>query len=221
MASLIKSPISRSELAEIVATCAISSRDEIGLAIASISLTTCWAAARMPRLRSEGFMPAATAFTPSAKMALVRTVAVVVPSPAASFVRVATCRTSCAPMFSNLSLNSMFLATVTPSFVILGAPYGWSRIAFRPFGPKVTLTASASWSTPLNMSALPSVPKLISLPLIWRIPLASGRAPRLSKGCILSFAGGGAAVLCTVTVVTVTLRVDAAGAASARGNVPR
>ena len=108
------------------------------------------------------------------------------PSPAMSLVLLATCRTSCAPMFSNLSLNSMFLATVTPSFVILGAPYGWSRIAFRPFGPKVTLTASASWSTPLNMSALPSVPKLISLPLMALACLASGRAPRLSKGCILS-----------------------------------
>ena len=79
MASLIKSPISRSLFAEIVATCAISSLVLMGFDISSISLTTCCAAAWMPLLRSEGFMPAATAFTPSAKIALVRTVAVVVP----------------------------------------------------------------------------------------------------------------------------------------------
>lgn len=111
---------------------------------------------------------------PSEKMARVSTVAVVVPSPAMSFVLEATCRTSAAPMFTKLwgmdpwigevsdrrvtcmvcptthptrpdtftptyrSLNSMLLATVTPSFVILGAPKGWSMMAFRPLGPSVT-----------------------------------------------------------------------------------
>jgi hypothetical protein len=39
---------------------------------------------------------------PSEKMARVRTVAVVVPSPAMSFVLEATCRTSAAPMFTKL-----------------------------------------------------------------------------------------------------------------------
>jgi hypothetical protein len=55
-------------------------------------------------------------------MARASTVAVVVPSPATSFVLLATWRTSCAPMFMKRSLNSIDLATVTPSLVILGAP---------------------------------------------------------------------------------------------------
>ena len=93
-------------------------------------------------------MPAATALQPSEKMARVSTVAVVVPSPAMSLVLLATCRTSCAPMFMKRSLNSMLFATVTPSFVILGAPNDWSSTALRPFGPSVTETASASLSTP-------------------------------------------------------------------------
>lgn len=57
-------------------------------------------------------------------------------------------RHSCVCLFSNparpnkftthRSLNSMLLATVTPSLVILGAPKGWSMMAFRPLGPSVT-----------------------------------------------------------------------------------
>ena len=35
----------------------------------------------------------------------------------------------------------MDLATVTPSLVILGAPYGWAMIALRPLGPSVTYYA--------------------------------------------------------------------------------
>jgi hypothetical protein len=57
----------------------------------------------MPRFRSIGFMPAATAFRPSRTMAWASTVAVVVPSPAMSEVWEATSLTICAPMFSNLS----------------------------------------------------------------------------------------------------------------------
>ena len=50
-------------------------------------------------------MPDATphrTLQPSEKMARVSTVAVVVPSPAMSFVLEATCRTSAAPMFTKL-----------------------------------------------------------------------------------------------------------------------
>ncbi len=54
-------------------------------------------------------------------MAWARTVAVVVPSPAMSFVLEATSRSICAPMFSNLSFSSISLATVTPSLVIAGS----------------------------------------------------------------------------------------------------
>jgi len=49
-------------------------------------------------------------------------VAVVVPSPATSFVLLATYFINDAPIFMNLSENSIALATVTPSFVIFGAP---------------------------------------------------------------------------------------------------
>ena len=55
-------------------------------------------------------------------MACASTVAVVVPSPAMSDVLLATSRTICAPMFSIGSLRSISLATVTPSFVIVGEP---------------------------------------------------------------------------------------------------
>ena len=77
-------------------------------------------------------------------MACASTVAVVVPSPAMSDVLLATSRTIWAPMFSNGSLNSISLATVTPSFVMVGAPNFFSRTTLRPFGPRVTLTALAS-----------------------------------------------------------------------------
>jgi len=76
----------------------------------------------IPLLRSIGFKPAVTDLQPSLKMALARTVAVVVPSPASSLVLEATDFTKEAPIFSNLSENSMLLATVTPSLVIFGPP---------------------------------------------------------------------------------------------------
>mmetsp|Transcript_11197 Transcript_11197/g.33436 ORF Transcript_11197/g.33436 Transcript_11197/m.33436 type:complete len:233 (+) Transcript_11197:1504-2202(+) len=164
MASEIKAPISCSLFAEIVATWAISALVEMGFERALSDSTTESAAYWIPRRRSIGFIPAATALHPSEKMARVNTVAVVVPSPATSLVLFATCRTSCAPMFMKRSRNSMFLATVTPSLVIFGAPYGWSRTALRPLGPRVTETASASLSTPCSMRARPSVPNPNSLP---------------------------------------------------------
>mmetsp|Transcript_21131 Transcript_21131/g.38360 ORF Transcript_21131/g.38360 Transcript_21131/m.38360 type:complete len:242 (-) Transcript_21131:11-736(-) len=164
MASAINSPISRSLLAEMVATWVICSLVST-LELISLRLATTLSTARvMPRRRSMGFMPAATALQPSLKMARVSTVAVVVPSPAWSFVLLATCRTSCAPMFINLSENSMLFATVTPSLVIFGGPYGCSSTALRPFGPRVTWTASASLSTPASIMPRPSVPKRRSLP---------------------------------------------------------
>ena len=76
----------------------------------------------MPRLRSIGFIPAATSFSPSFMIDAASTVAVVVPSPARSLVFEATSRTIWAPMFSNLSESSISLATVTPSLVMRGAP---------------------------------------------------------------------------------------------------
>ena len=51
-------------------------------------------------------------------------------------------------MFSNLSSNSISLATETPSLVTVGAPNDLSKTTFLPLGPKVTLTASARMLTP-------------------------------------------------------------------------
>ena len=156
-------PISASPLAEIVPTCATSS--EVVMAFErDASVATMLSTARsIPRLRSIGFMPAATAFAPSWAIDWARTVAVVVPSPAMSLALEATSRTICAPMFSNLSLSSMSLATVTPSLVIRGAPKAFSRTTLRPFGPRVTFTAFASVSTPRIMPARASEPNFTSL----------------------------------------------------------
>jgi hypothetical protein len=59
---------------------------------------------------------------------------VVLPSPAWSLVLLATPFTSCAPRLWYLSSNSIDFATVTPSFVIFGAPYDCSMATFRPCG---------------------------------------------------------------------------------------
>src|SRR5262245_45237576 len=56
-------------------------------------------------------------------------------------------------MFSNLSASSISLATVTPSFVMFGAPQDFSSTTLRPRGPRVTVTASAKMFTPLSTLA--------------------------------------------------------------------
>src|SRR3990167_6456330 len=155
----IISPISRWPLAEIVPTWAISSLVFTFLAWWGRSPTTWVTALSMPRLRSIGFMPAATRFMPSRTMAWARTVAVVVPSPAVSFAFEATSRSIWAPMFSSLSSSSISLATVTPSFVVRGAPNDFSMTTLRPFGPSVTFTAFARMSTPRSIFSRASAPK--------------------------------------------------------------
>jgi hypothetical protein len=102
-------------------------------------------------LTAIGLWPAATSLLPSWKIACASTVAVVVPSPATSDVLLATSRTICAPMFSNLSSSSISLATVTPSLVTTGAPKLFSITTLRPLGPSVTLTAFASLSRPARI----------------------------------------------------------------------
>src|SRR5437016_9898227 len=81
-------------------------------------------------------------------MACASTTEVVVPSPAMSLVLVAASLRSCAPMFSNGSSSSTSRATVTPSWVTVGAPNFLSSATLRPFGPSVVLTALAMMSTP-------------------------------------------------------------------------
>ena len=107
---------------EIAQVGAISALVETFFETFLMSPTTDSTAMSMPRRKSIGFIPAATALTPSRTIAWASTVAVVVPSPAWSLVRVATSLTICAPMFSNLSESSISLATVTPSLVMRGAP---------------------------------------------------------------------------------------------------
>src|SRR5687767_9431178 len=151
IASAMILPMSLSELAEIEPTWAISFELEHGRETFFSSSTTAATALSMPRLRSIGFIPEATNFMPSRTIAWARTVAVVVPPPATSEVLEATSFTICAPMFSNLSFSSISFATETPSLVTVGAPNERSSTTLRPFGPRVTLTASARMFTPAIM----------------------------------------------------------------------
>src|SRR6478736_280667 len=160
-------PMNESPFAEIVPTWAISSFEVTFFECFFRSATTASTAASMPRFRSIGFMPAATALTPSLTIAWARTVAVVVPSPAASFCLEATSRTICAPIFSNLSESSISLATVTPSLVMRGAPNDFSMTTLRPFGPKVTFTALARMSTPRSILSRASVENRTSFAAIF------------------------------------------------------
>src|SRR5215831_7093693 len=166
MASERNLPISASPLAEMVPTCAISSFEVTFFEFFLSSSTTVSTARSMPRLRSIGFMPAATALAPSLTMAAASTVAVVVPSPAMSEVFEATSRTICAPMFSNLSSSSISLATVTPSLVMRGAPNDLSSTTLRPFGPSVTFTALLRMSTPRSILSRASTENFTSFAAI-------------------------------------------------------
>src|SRR6516164_5341652 len=166
IASAIFSPIIFSPLAAIAPTWAISSEVLIFFERRLRSETASTTARSMPRFRSIGFIPAATALAPSRTMVWASTVAVVVPSPAMSLVFDATSRTIWAPMFSNLSSSSISLATVTPSLVMRGAPNDLSRTTLRPFGPSVTLTALARMSTPRSILSRASVENLTSLAAI-------------------------------------------------------
>ena len=121
IASAIKFPISLL-FAEILATLAISSFPFTGELISFIPFTASSTALSIPLFIAIGSPPAATFFTPSFTIACASTVAVVVPSPATSFVFVETSLTKRAPIFSKLSSSSISFAIVTPSFVINGAP---------------------------------------------------------------------------------------------------
>src|SRR2546426_135742 len=159
-------PMVSSPLAEMVPTWAISFGSLVALESFFSSATTASTALSMPRLISIGLLPAATSLAPSRKIAWARTVAVVVPSPATSEVLDATSLTICAPMFSNLFSSSISLATVTPSLVMVGEPNDFSITTFRPLGPSVTLTASASVLTPLRIASRARTSKRISLAIL-------------------------------------------------------
>ncbi len=92
-------PISES-LAEMVATWAFSALVLTGFEPLPSSLTTTCTALSMPRWIDLELAPAVMLRMPSLSRDWVRTIAVVVPSPALSLVLVATSFTSWAPMFS-------------------------------------------------------------------------------------------------------------------------
>src|SRR5260370_29746148 len=73
----------------------------------------------------------------------------------------------------------------TPSLVIVGAPHFFSSTTFRPFGPRVTFTASASWFMPRSRPRLASSLNAIILAAIGSSPpetmwllYGSSRRPR-------------------------------------------
>src|SRR5437588_452889 len=117
----------------------------------------------MPSFSCIGLAPAATFRKPSVIMVWARRVAVVVPSPATSFVFVATSRRSCAPVFSQGSLSSISRTIVTPSLVTVGAPNFFSRTTLRPFGPRVIRTAWATVSIPFFRPCRASTSKATAL----------------------------------------------------------
>ncbi len=157
MASAISLPIS-SLPEETVATRAMSAEPETFLLSATMASTAVLTALSMPFFTTMGFAPEVTFFIPSRTRAWASRVAVVVPSPAASLVLVATSFTSWAPMFSKAQSSSISLAMVTPSLVIRGLPNFLSSTTLRPLGPRVILTVSASWSMPDWSAFLASSP---------------------------------------------------------------
>src|SRR3954449_1298976 len=60
---------------------------------------------------------------------------------------------------------------LTPSLVMVGAPHFFSRTTLRPFGPSVTLTASASWFIPRSSPRRASSLKAISFGISQRFLL--------------------------------------------------
>ena len=179
MASAMTSPTARSR-AEMVATRAISSLPEISLLCFLIDSTASSTACSMPRLMAIGLAPAATMRRPSRTMAWASRVAVVVPSPAMSFVLVATSFTSWAPWFSNTSSSSISRAMVTPSLVMVGAPNFLSSTTYRPLGPRVILTASASAFTPRSSARRASSLYFSSLATLRQPPLYFSTTARIS-----------------------------------------
>ena len=157
MASEIMVPTSMLPPAETDATLA-SSSSETSLDRSFKTSMSFATVVSMPRVSCTGLVPAMTIFMPSVIIAAESTVAVVVPSPAKSFVFCAAWRTRRAPVFSTGSASSTSFATVTPSLTILGEPYLDSSTTLRPLGPSVTPTTCASLSTPrcIFLSAAPS-----------------------------------------------------------------
>ncbi len=168
MASAIIEPISASA-AEMPATWAIWLLSSTSAETALMPSTAAATPASMPFLSDMGLAPAATLRRPSRTIDQASTVAVVVPSPATSSVFLATSLTSSAPIRSRGSSRSISLAIETPSLVIVGAPHFLSSTTLRPFGPRVTRTASASWFMPRSRARRASSSNWMVLAM-WVVP---------------------------------------------------
>ena len=184
MASETMRPISGSR-EDTVATWATASEPDTGVAAARRYSTAAAEAFSMPLPMAMGLAPATTLRRPSRMSAWASTVAVVVPSPAMSLVLVATDLTSWAPRFANGSSSSISRAMDTPSLVTVGPPKALASTTWRPLGPSVTLTVSASSSTPASMPLRASSSNAINLD----IDSAPGR--KSYRGSIDSVRRGG------------------------------
>src|SRR5262249_45720828 len=162
--------------AETVAICAISFLPSTGVAFERMYSTTACTPWSMPRRSCIGLAPAARFLRPSLTIACARTVAVVVPSPATSLVLVAASFRSCAPMFSKGSSSEISLATVTPSWVTVGAPNFLSSATLRPLGPRVVLTALARVSMPFLSERRACSSKTSCLAMFFQFPLCGENA---------------------------------------------
>src|SRR3954471_390076 len=84
-----------------------------------------------------------------------------------------------------MSPRSISCAIDTPSLVMVGEIRGLCNTTYRPLGPSVVLTASASLFTPATMDLRASVSKLkflcATLPPFGRIYLAVSRQPLPGK----------------------------------------
>ena len=120
----------------------------------------------IPFFINIGFAPAVIFFIPSFTILYARTVAVVVPSPAISFVFIATSFKSSAPKFSISSSSTISFAILTPSFIITGGVNSLFKATFLPLGPKVIFTASANFVIPLCIASLASFPYNIFLAIL-------------------------------------------------------
>ena len=157
-ASAIRAPISSSLLEAIVATCLIVSPVSTGTALSFRESTTVSIAWSNPAFSSTGLDPDSMFFRPWWHRLWASMDAVDVPSPALSWVLLATSWISLAPMLANGSPSSMSLAIVTPSLMIEGLPHDFSSTTVLAAGPRVTLTAFATVSIPSSNFSLASSP---------------------------------------------------------------
>src|SRR4029077_13768317 len=172
-ARVMTSPIASSSPAANEAMRSRSLRPLTATACSVNACSTTGTVRSIPRRNRIGLAPASTARRPSRTIAWASTVAVVVPSPTIPLVFIATSLTSWAPMFANGSASWISRAIVTPSLVMVGGPVSFSRTAFRPWGPSVTLTASASALTPCSRRARASVLYRSSFAMVSFLPIGS------------------------------------------------